>query len=414
MTELILEILRKNNINTYLIRDENRESVELFLIKKKVDLIRSKNVREIRVCVYRDFDDYRGSSIVYVYPGMDYTEIESIILSGYESAGNIKNPYFELPKGAQSVGDVNMANLKEYALAMSKALYRGEERVEGAIINSSEFFAKKNRVHILNSEGCDVTYEQACISGEFVVQCVVDGNDVELYQDFEYDGIAEDEIMNKGINALNMVKDRAKAVKAPADLSEYPIVITDGYVGELLKFYLNRSNASYIYPGYSPYCKGYKVMDGTDSERLNLNGIPKKPFSDEGIPMVKRPIISDGVVEILHGNVAFLSYIKGEQTGEYDSIQCTNGTVSMDSLLTGKYIMVKNFSDFQVDAYDGHFGGEFRLAYLSDGEKVSILTGGTVTGNLTNDGNKMIFSKERYKDAYYDGPAAVKIMNFKS
>ena len=84
--------------------------------------------------------------------------------------------------------------------------------------------------------------------------------------------------------------------------------------------------------------------------------------------------------------------------------------MEMDSLLKGKYIMVKNFSDFQVDAYDGHFGGEFRLAYLSDGEKVSILTGGTVSGNLTKDGDKMIFSKERYKDAYYDGPAAVKIV----
>lgn len=410
MMDVVLDVLNKNNIKDYLVLDENRESVELFLIKRKIDLIRSKNVREIKVCVYRDFEKYRGSSTVYIYPGMDYAEIEKVILAGYESAQNVKNPYFALPSGIKAAGDTNAANLKEYALSMSKSLYLGEEEVSGAFINSSEFFAKRSRVHIMSSEGTDVTYDKSCVSGEFVVQCVTADEDVELYQDFEYEGPSTDNIREKAVNALNMVKDRAKAVKAPADLSEYPIIIADGYVGELLKFYLNRSNASYIYPGYSSYCKGYKVMDGKNGELISINGVPKKPFSDEGVPMVKRPIITDGVVENIHGNVAFLSYIKGEQTGEYECIECTNGKMEMDSLLKGKYIMVKNFSDFQVDAYDGHFGGEFRLAYLSDGEKVSILTGGTVSGNLTKDGDKMIFSKERYKDAYYDGPAAVKIV----
>ena len=64
---------------------------------RKIDLIRSKNVREIKVCVYRDFEKYRGSSTVYIYPGMDYAEIEKVILAGYESAKNVKNPFGNTP-----------------------------------------------------------------------------------------------------------------------------------------------------------------------------------------------------------------------------------------------------------------------------------------------------------------------------
>ena len=404
MIDVVIKLLQKNNIKDYLIQDETRESVELFFVKRKTDLVRSKKVREIKLSVYRDFEDFRGTSVAYIYPEMDEIMMEKEILSAYESAKHIKNPYFELPMGTKIQIENDITDLKTYAVNMAKALYLAEDEVKGAFINSSEFFAKKNLIRIVNSAGCDVSYVKTGIEGEFVVQCVTDKEDVELYQDFKYEDMDTQALKNKALDTLNMVKDRAVATKAPADLSEYPIVITDAYVGELLKFYLNRCNASYIYPGYSDYHKGYKIP-----ECINIKGIPDKPFSDEGIPMVDKDIIKDGVVENIHGSVAFLSYVKSDQVGEYKRIECSNGDEKLDEMLTGKYIMVKNFSDFQVDTYDGHFGGEFRLAYLCDEGKITILTGGTVSGNIMEESNKLVFSKERYKDAYYEGPAAVKI-----
>ena len=71
------------------------------------------------------------------------------------------------------------------------------------------------------------------------------------------------------------------------------------------------------------------------------------------------------------------------------------------------YLYVVSFSDFSMDSLSGYFGGEIRLAYLSDGEKVTPVTGGSVSGNLLELQKDMAFSTERYKDKNYDGPFAV-------
>ena len=81
----------------------------------------------------------------------------------------------------------------------------------------------------------------------------------------------------------------------------------------------------------------------------------------------------------------------------------------MDRLLNGKYILVKNFSDFQMDPLTGDFGGEFRLAEISDENGKRIVTGGTVTGNILKNADKIRYSGEYFKEGLYVGPSAVKI-----
>ena len=68
-----------------------------------------------------------------------------------------------------------------------------------------------------------------------------------------------------------------------------------------------------------------------------------------------------------------------------------------------------SFSDFQMDAFTGHFGGEIRLAYLYTDEGVKILTGGSINGSLPEKQGNLLFSTERYDTLTYTGPFAVKI-----
>ena len=67
------------------------------------------------------------------------------------------------------------------------------------------------------------------------------------------------------------------------------------------------------------------------------------------------------------------------------------------------------FSDFQMDAMGGHFGGEIRLAYLIDGDSVTPVTGGSVNGSILEAQKTFVFSTGRYVTASYDGPYAVRI-----
>lgn len=412
MTETVLKILKELGIEEYNIYDEIRESVELFFVKRKLDLSRKKKVQEIRLRVYRTFDingeSYKGSSDVFIYPGMNESIIKKLAEEAYESARHVKNPVFELcacEKGEEYEAEMD---LMESSLAMAEGLFSAKED-ESAFINSAEIFSNKKTVRILTSMGTDVGFSKYNVQGEFVVQCKTAQGDVELYRDFDYDFPDVKALKEKCEDALIMVKDRVIAKKAPEDLSTYDIVLTDSNVGELISFYMARCNAAYVYPGYSPYHDGYEIQKDSVGEKINLTGIPKQPFSDEGVRMQETPIIENGIVKNIHGANAFLYYLGAKQLGTFSNYRLNNGTKSYEQLIEGKCIVVKNFSDFQIDAFDGHFGGEFRLAYLYENGVKTPITAGTVTGNLFKSQGTLVFSKEKYTDGNYSGPKAVRI-----
>lgn len=417
MRDLIIEILKEKEIPVYCVCDGLRESAELFFIGKNIDLTREKKARELRLTVYRDFEregqKYRGSSSVYIYPGYDRARIEGLIDGAYASALYVENPYFDLPEGKREEQVVTDSALKDgsltdNAVAMAAALYEADRETE-AWVNSSEFFSEKETVHIVTSAGTDVSYVKFNINGEFVTQSKANGNDVELHWTFEYDTLAKDAIRLKCAQALKTVYDRAQAVKAPADLSGIPIVLCDGAVKDFLGFYLDRANAGMVYPGYSDYKEGFDVFKDANGEKPDIVMLPDAPYSGEGVRMEEHTLLEDGVIKNLHGNVMYSSYVGIPQIGSYRRIRCTGGHTPLSGLKKEPCVMVKSFSDFQVDEMDGYFGGEFRLAYLYKDGVETILTGGTVSGNIFEAQKNLTFSDERYEDAYYEGPAAVRI-----
>ena len=64
-----------------------------------------------------------------------------------------------------------------------------------------------------------------------------------------------------------------------------------------------------------------------------------------------------------------------------------------------------------MDTFTGHFGGEIRLAYLIENGKVTPVTGGSINGNLIEAQRNMLFSKDRFVSANYEGPYAVKFFD---
>lgn len=413
----IQTILEEKQIRTYSIVEENRQSAELFFVKKNLDLNRSKDVTEWKVTIYRDVEKdgkkQRGSSKVIIYPEQTNKQMAEMIEEGWQSAGYALNPYYPLPESeTMEIGTIPSSlakyELMDSAFAMAKAFYAADQEKD-AFINSMEIFSEKKNLHIVTSEGCDVRYTKYNINGEFVVQSLANNNDVEQYQHFHYDDLDTEAAASRCKDALCMVKDRAFAKKAPDDLSDYPIILYGSTVGEFLGFYKERANASMIYPKYSPYQIGFDAQKDAAGERLNLNVIPTVPYNEEGTKLDKHILLENGVLKNIHGNAAYSSYIGVKPIGSYQKIECLNGTVEYQQMLQKPYLLIKNFSDFQIDELDGHFGGEFRLAYLFDGKETTILTGGTISGNILEAQKAFKFSKERYKDADYEGPLAVRI-----
>ena len=124
--------------------------------------------------------------------------------------------------------------------------------------------------------------------------------------------------------------------------------------------------------------------------------------------MRERTLLKDGTVQCIHGTTRFCRYLGIEPTGDYFNTKLDNGTVNFDELKKG-CLYPASFSDFQMDPMDGHFGGEIRLAYLYTESGVKLLTGGSINGSMFDKQGMLTFSRERYTDADYSGPFAVRI-----
>lgn len=414
MREKILQAIRKFQIETYLVTEKTVEGAELYFIKKELDMRRMKQDAVSAVTIYRDFETdgkkMRGSANINIFPEMTQEEVDEAVKGAYYAASFVKNPFFELPKGkkedkVQVKSTLCGKSLEEIGDAFVKALYCVDVQ-EDAFINTAEFFMEKTTTAIYNSEGIDVSYEKSSVNGEFVVQCITP-QDVEQYQEFAYDDLDTEALTAQAKEALERVCDRARATEAP-EKGNYKLLLSGKNVRTLIDFYIDRSSSGMVYPGYSGYQAGMDVQgEKVQGEKLNITLHASNPYSSEGIPMKDLTLLKEGELKAIHGNARFAYYLGVEPTGIYSAVKLNNGTKAFEEMKKEPYLYVVSFSDFSMDSLSGYFGGEIRLAYIFDGEKVTPVTGGSVSGNLLELQKDMAFSTERYKDKDYDGPFAV-------
>lgn len=416
----ILKALEINQICSYLITEIKEETVELFFIKKSLDMRREKEVSKYKLTVYNDFikedTKMRGSSSIGIHNGMTPEEINQAVKDVFYAASFVCNPYYELPKGSKEERTkiesyLSNLSLTDAAAKFSEALFAMDTCGE-VFINSAELFVEKSLHHIINSEGIDVSYEKYQINGEFVTQCI-EPLDVETYQNFYYEDLDTEALKLKVKQTLETTKARALAVSAPAT-GEYTVLISGQYVKDIFHFYLERSSADLIYANYSNYEVGKSVQgDDVTGDVISILLSAKDPYSEEGITMIDRTLIKDGILENIHGNSRFSYYLNTPPTGTYHHIRVPSGSKSFDDMKKGRYLHIVNFSDFQMDAFSGHFGGEIRLAFLSDGTNITPVTGGSINGSIMKAQKNLIFSKELQVEKGFDGPLAVQFEHIK-
>lgn len=417
MLDKILSALHESGVELYQITETKEESAELFFIRKSLDMQRRKVVYRAKVTVYKDFTEGEkrmlGSAVVLVQDSFTMEEMVKMFRDALYAAGFVKNPYYELyagkrepsPEVLEKSRHLSDKSLTEVANCFADALFAEDTREE-VFLNSAEIFVTKDVCRTVNSSGVDVSWTEGRVKGEFVAQCTA-GQDVETYQDFTYDDMDTDALKKKVREILDQTLARAQAVSAPP-AGEYRVILSGDYVRELLSYYVDRSNMYMIYPKYSSFQTGCDVQGGTaQKDRINLTLKATVPYSEEGIPMKDRELVTDGKLQLLHGSNRFAYYLKEEPTGQYESFKVPAGSVGLEELRSVPYLEVVNFSDFQMDSFSGHFGGEIRLAFLYDGEKRIPVTGGSINGSILEAQKEFVFSSETQTEANFEGPKAV-------
>lgn len=420
MTELILDALKANNIDTYLIEDNKEEIAELFFIKKNLDMRRTENTHTSYVTVYRDFEKdrekFRGDAAFTVEAATTREELDAKIKRAYTAAQFVPNPFYEIaPEVKQDCFTMESTlaglTLEDVMKKYVEALYAADCD-DKAFINTAEFFVKKLTKHIINSNGVDVSYIKYSVEGEFVAQCK-EPQDVETYQSFKFEGLDTEELTSQAREALKLTRDRAVADTAPK-AGQYDVVLSGEYAATVMSYYRDRANGAYIYRQYSDYKTG-DFIQGEKSEItgdiINADYLPSTPFSNEGVPMKKLPCISEGVFQNIHSGCRYSYYLGIKPIGAYTKLEITPGTMSFEDMKKHKGLYVVNFSDFQMDSMGGNFGGEIRLAYLNDGEKITPVTGGSINGSIIEAQKSFRFSSETQNTSKFVGPKAILLKN---
>ena len=416
MVDMILEVLKESGINQYEITTTQYEDVQLYFIKSDLNMRRCGSMKEYKVTVYNEFEEKGqkviGSSCVNISPEMEKTVITKKLLDAYASAKYAPNQHFELYAGEKSDRILLEGREKEYttqeiANLFAKAIYDANCN-QNAFVNSAEVFVKKTVTAILNSNGVDVSYQSLDVDGEYIVQCK-EPQDVELYYPFKYSRVCEEELKKDIEQSLQTVCDRANA-KEPPKSGEYDVILSDDDVRSLLSFYLYRSDASAVYQKYSNYEVGMNVQgEEVSGDKLNIVLSSKNPYSKEGVLLKDIPLMEEGILKSLHGDVRYCKYLEMEPIGEHNKLLVKEGTKTIEELKEKPYLHVVSFSAFECDAFSGHFGGEIRLGYYFDGKEVKLVTGGSVSGNLIEAQKHLTFSKEMFENCRYVGPKMVRI-----
>ena len=414
MKNRIIQTLKDCGVTVWRLTEISVETGEVFFVRRRLDTRRFKDTVKYDLTLFTDGEKngkpVRGFTGVTLLPSMSDGELREAVEGAKYASSFARNAFYELPDPVSASPIGKTGALAEDPLAeslgkMTRALFAPDCRKD-AFLNSAELFATRRNVRILSSEGTDVSWTDARIDGEFVVQCK-EPEDVELHNRFAYNECDAKALSARVEEALDFVRDRARAQKILKS-GNYDLILTGEQLATVLSFYPERSDASMLYAGYSSWKVGDDLQADAEGEKLDLTLCATQPYSGEGIPMRDLALLRDGVLQAAHGSNRFCRYLGVRPTGEYEKLKCENaGTLPFAEMKKRPCLWAVTFSDFQMDAFTGRFGGEIRLAYLIDGENAIPVTGGSVNGSLMELQNSLRFSKERFQSAVYEGPYAV-------
>ncbi len=420
MIDRIIDALRsQREVDDWKIIERRVDGRELFFVKDALDMNRAKQTQKFFVTVYHDFEEngkfYRGSSEFTIHPGE--IKIESLIKENVFSSKFVKNiPYPLVTSSEKRIAftkAIPIDSINEVAYDMYS------EKLENTWINSSEIFMDHVEERIVNSKGVDVSNDVSSLYVEFVTTSRFEKTEVELYWNFKFSKFEDKVIRDKVVNAMKLTKDRAHAVSTP-NLKDIPVILVGESVKEFFKYHLYKVSARYIYQHLS----NAKIGMDLHENNQKCDGITMwiDPFlegsaysvgyDEDGFPLIKIKIIDNSSVKNIWGDIRYAHYLGIEPTGHMTNFTVEPGKTSEDDLETGKYVKVLSFSDFGMDPITGDFGGEIRLGWYSDGKKTIPITGGSISGSIS-DLFEIVLSKETQQIDNFTGPNSLKIIGAK-
>lgn len=420
---------------------------EQYFVAEKSEQLRSVQEGDFALTVYVDGEAEakrtRGEATVTIQPTHTAAEVEAKIRQAVFAASKSKNPWYDLPGPAPAKvalpasgfeGLDGMARVE----AVKKALYAPEAEVGGKgparkaadtwtpgatatrpRINSLEIFISREEKSFLNSKG--QAYEGRTWRGysEFVVDAPSAKGPVELFDDIEFSEPDADRLSAATAARLAQVADRAVAIPMPT-LKDLPVILSGKEAEEVFAWFAGNATTTTVFTKSSTFALGENVQRNDASEVVAepidlwaepvLEGLPaSSAFDVDGFPLERTPVIQGGVLVNLVGLSRYADWLGQARRGAFPLFSVSPGSASVQTMRAAPHLEPVMFSDFRLDGITGDFGAEIRLAYWFDGKKRVPVTGGSISGSVSELRASMRRSSERWLATHSLCPVAVQL-----
>ena len=418
MLETIIELLKQSGVHAWELNDVQTRGWEFYFIRHALDQHRAKNVEHIQIKVFQLVDEgkFMGSASAELPPTATEAEAKKLIQDLAYRATLVKNRPYPLnpPRAGQPMAEaVDPAAIAgDFILAMHSL-----PETEGEDVNSYEIFVSDKVRRFLNSEGVDVTERYPDSMIEVVVNARRDGHEIELYRNFT-SGSCDSEALTRDLGkAMAYGRDRLRTKPTP-NLGTADVLFSGADACSIYEFFVQRCNAAMVVRGLSDWTVGQPIAEDIRGDRVNVytrrtlpNSSRNRGFDAEGAPIRDTALLEESVPKEILGGRMFASYMGLENSFNPTNIEVSGGTRTEEELRRGPYLEAVEFSDFQVDAMTGDIFGEIRLGYWHDGETVTPVSGGSVSGSMLNFLKELAMSVQQ---AQYDNmriPALTRLKN---
>lgn len=422
--EKIKALLAASAADDYEIEEIKESGWEFYFIRHKLDQNRAKDVTSLKVKVYKKLEDgeFLGSAVGMIPPTATEEEMKKTIDDLVYQAGLVKNPYYELngskeTEGAESMGvDPSSLDIQKTSRDFIETLNALPE-TDTEYLNSYEIFVSKKEKHFVNSRGIDVRMEYPTSMIEVVTNAKDGDHEIELYRLYNRGTCDKKALTQDVTELLTMGRDRLEAIPTP-NLKTAPLVLSTQDAVWLMDYFFNRVSAALKYQGFSDCEIGKPMAEDVKGDKITLTAVPVLPnssrnfiYDEEGAAVKERVLIRENVPENFFGARQFSQYLGLENSSMVFNYKVDGGSKTAEEIRTGPYIEVVEFSGFDCDSITGDIAGEIRLGYYHDGDKITKVTGGSVSGSIRELMKEMYLSKElrQYNDTLI--PAVIRLEN---
>ena len=389
MLEQIVSLLKESGVHAWELSDVQNRGWEFYFIRHALDQNRAKNVEHIQIKVYQLIEDgkFMGSASAELPPTATAEEAKKLISDLAYRATLVKNRPYPLnpPRAGQPMLDASdTAAIAEDFIRTMRSL----PETENEDVNSYEIFVSDKIRRFLNSEGVDITERYPDSMIEVVVNARRDGHEIELYRNFT-SGSCDSEALKRDLSkAMAYGRDRLVTRPTP-NLEKADVLFSGSDACSIYEYFVDRCNAAMIFRKLSDWTVGQPIAEDIRGDRVNVyarrtlpNSSRNRGFDAEGAPIRDTALLEQSVPKEILGGRMFASYMGLENSFNPTNIEVSGGTKTEEELRRGSYLEAVEFSDFQVDAMTGDIFGEIRLGYWHDGDTVTPVSGGSVSGSM--------------------------------